>query len=126
MESYLRSQDSHIRQTGITELIKRFEEDNTRYNDPALTALLNLALQDPTPNNRVLAMSVIAGGSATGDNNTIKILEELQKSDKLFGQEAIMANKSLIKTAQTRTQVPDTTPAQPIKNGDEEKDPSET
>ncbi len=121
LESYLKNQDSSIRQAGITELIKRFEEDDSRYNDPALTALLNIALQDPTPNNRVLAMSVIAGGKATGDKNTKTILDKLQQSDKLFGQEAIMANKSLLQSAQHRITVPDNSAPKTSSDDDKEE-----
>lgn len=107
LESYLRSPDATIRKTGIKELVKRFEEDDSRYEDPALTALLNISLQDPDANNRLLAMSPIASGSAHGDTNTIEILKPLQSSDKLYGQEAVMANNALLKTAQTMMTIPD-------------------
>lgn len=110
LESYLRSPDANIRKTGVKELIKRFEEDDSRYDDPALTALLNIALQDPDENNRMLAMSPIAAGSAHGDENTVAILQPLQASDKLYGQEAVMANNALLKTAQTMTSIPDNSP----------------
>ena len=110
LESYLRSPDSNVRKTGVKELIKRFEEDDSRYEDPALTALLNIALQDPDENNRMLAMSPIAAGSAHGDENTIAILKPLQASDKLYGQEAVMANNALLKSAQTMTTIPDNSP----------------
>lgn len=110
LESYLRSQDENVRKTGIKELIQRFEEDESRYDDPALTALLNIALQDPKANNRLLAMSPIAGGSAHGDTNTIQLLKQLQTSDKIYGQEAVMASNSLIKAAQTTTLIPDNSP----------------
>ena len=107
LESYLRSPDETIRKTAVKEIIHRFEEDESRYEDPALTALLNIALQDPIPNNRLLAMSVVAGGNAHGDNNTITILNNLSTSDKLYGQEAKMASSALIKAAQEMKIVPD-------------------
>ena len=110
LESYLRSPDESIRKTAIKEIIQRYEEDNTRYDDPALTALLNIALQDPVPNNRVMAMSVIAGGGASGDENTIAILNNLATSDKMYGQEAKMASRALIKASQVTTIVPDYSP----------------
>lgn len=110
LESYLRSPDAELRKTGIKELIKRYEEDPSRYNDPALTALLNIALQDPESDNRIFAMSPMASGSATGDENTIKILQNLQSSDKMFGQEAKMANDALLNAAQTRIDIPDNSP----------------
>jgi hypothetical protein len=105
LESYLKSPDSKVRQSGIKELIKRYEEDNRRYNDPALTALLNISLLDPDPSNRLMAMSVISSGSAQGDDITKELLKNAEKSDKLYGQEAIMANKALLKAVEQRTQV---------------------
>ena len=110
LESYLKSPDESIRKTAVKEIIQRYEEDQSRYDDPALTALLNIALQDPVPNNRLLAMSVVAGGNAHGDNNTIQILNNLSTSDKLYGQEAKMASSALIKAAQETTLVPDNSP----------------
>ena len=106
LESYLKSADADVRKSGIIDLINRYEEDSSRYDDPALTALLNIALQDPSANNRLLAMSPIAGENAHGDENTISLLKSLQTSDKLYGQEAKMANEALLKCAQTKKEIP--------------------
>lgn len=106
LENYLRSPDESVRKSGIVDLIKRFEEDTSRYDDPALTALLNIALQDPKADNRMLAMSPIACENAHGDENTVKLLQALQASEKIFGQEAKMATESLLKVAQTKKDVP--------------------
>lgn len=113
LESYLKSDDASIRKTGIKELIQRYEEDDSRYEDPALTALLNIALQDPDANNRFLAMSPIASGSAHGDANTVEFLKNLQTSDKIYGQEAVMANNSLLKAAENKITIPDNSPEKP-------------
>ena len=110
LESYLRSNDSSVRKMGVQELIKRFEEDSSRYNDEALTALLNIALQDKDASNRMLAMSSIAGSAAHGDENTVALLQRLQQSDKMYGQEAKMATEALLKASQTMTTVPDDSP----------------
>lgn len=106
LESYLKSADADVRKSGIIDLVHRYEEDSSRYDDPALTALLNIALQDPNANNRLLAMSPIAGEQAHGDENTINLLKSLQTSDKLYGQEAKMANEALLKSAQTKKEIP--------------------
>lgn len=103
MENYLRSQDANVRKMAINQLIKRFEEDSSRYDNPALTALINIALQDPDENNRLLAMAPIASGSAHGDENTVKFLQNLLNSDKLYGQEAKMASEALLNTSQTKS-----------------------
>ncbi len=102
LESYLKSPDKQVRQAGIKELIKRYEEDISRYNDPALTALLNIALLDPEASNRLLTMSVISSGSAQGDETTIELLKKAEQSDKLYGQEAILANKAILKAVEPR------------------------
>ena len=104
LESYLRSDDASLRNMGIKEVLKRFEEDESRYDNKPLTALLNIALQDTDTKNRLLAMSVVAGGSAHGDNNTILLLQNLQNSDKMYGQEAKMASEALLKAAETRSE----------------------
>ena len=110
LESYLRSNDSSVRKMGVQELIKRFEEDGSRYEDEALTALLNIALQDKDASNRMLAMSAVAGSSAHGDANTVALLQKLQQSDKIYGQEAKMATEALLKASQTMATVPDDSP----------------
>lgn len=110
LESYLHSPDEATRKNAVKEIVQRFEEENSRYDDPALTALLNIALLDPSVNNRMLAMSVISGGSAHGDQNTIKILNNLATSDKMYGQEAKMASSALLKAAQEVKFVPDDSP----------------
>ena len=119
LENYLRSPDATVRKSGIKELINRYEEDESRYDDPALTALLNIALQDSDTNNRLFAMSPIASGSAHGDENTIKLLQNLQASDKLYGQEAKMANDALLNAAQTKVEIPDNSPEQSDKKNNE-------
>lgn len=102
LESYLKSPDKTVRKDGITELINRFEEDDTRYEDPALTALLNIALLDPDASNRLMAICIIAGGSAHGDEKTIELLKECQKSNKMYGQEADLATKAMLKASEQR------------------------
>ena len=52
-----------------------------------------------------MAMSVVSSGGAHGDDMTKEILQQLQKSEALYGQEAMLANKALLKTAETRATV---------------------
>lgn len=122
LESYLRSSDKFVRHNGIVELINRFKEDSSRYEDPALTALLNLALQDRDAENRVLAMSTISAGNAHGDANTVTLLNNLQNSDKLFGEEAKCANSALLKTSEQRITIPDDGTDKIVNNNDESEE----
>ena len=83
---------------------KRFEEDESRYDNPALTALLNIALQDPVPRNTIMAMSPIATESAHGDELTRTLLEKLavKENKKMHGKEAQMAQEALLKLSHTK------------------------
>lgn len=110
LENYLRDNDASVRKAGIVDLIKRFEEDSSRYDDPALTALLNIALQDPKAENRMLAMSVISAEQAHGDENTIALLKNLQTSTKAYDQERKMAMEAALKAAQSKVEVIDKDP----------------
>ena len=105
LESFLRSKDDTVRKQAIQDLVRRFEEENTRYENPSLTALLNIALQDSDVHNRMMAESVVAAGAAHGDENTILLLRELVKSDEMYGQEAKLASNALLNTSQTRENV---------------------
>lgn len=100
IENYLRSENPSLRKTGITKLIKLFEGNTDRYDNPSLNALLNIALQDPDYSNRIYAMVPITTGSAHGDDNTAGILKKLLTSDKSYGQEAQMANEALLNCKQ--------------------------
>ena len=110
LENYLRSPNESDRRTAITDIINRYEEDSSRYDDPALTALLNIALQDPKASNRMAAMSVISAEQAHGDANTIKILNNLQTSTKVNGQEAKMAKEAALKASQNKIEIIDNDP----------------
>ncbi len=118
LESYLRSDDKSVRKMGIQDLVKRFEEDDSRYDDEALTALLNIALQDSDAGNRLLAMSPVAASVAHGNDDTINLLQNLTKSDKMYGQEAKMATDALLKASQQQKEIVDNSPEQ--KTGDDE------
>ena len=110
LENYLKHPDLSIRKMGMTELIKRYEEDKSRFSDPALTALLNIALQDKSSEIRQLGLSLIAAGSAAGDENTTKIIEPLQNSQTAHGLEAKMANKALLVMSGDTKEVEDNSP----------------
>ena len=108
LETYLRDSSKETRQAGINQLVKLYEEDDpSRYDDPALTALLNIALQDPDASNRISAMLPLSTGSAHGDENTKLLLEKLASSNKMFGAEAKMARESLLLISRDLKEVPD-------------------
>ncbi|MDD3150824.1 MAG: HEAT repeat domain-containing protein [Candidatus Gastranaerophilales bacterium] len=98
-ENYLNNQNSQVRLMGAKEILKRFKEDETRKEDPALTPLLNKALQDPASNVRLMAMTSLSTGYAVGNDETIQILKKIQASDAAYNEDAIMATDILAKLA---------------------------
>lgn len=107
IESYLRSDSKDARKMGITQIIKLCDESPSRYDNPALIALINIALQDTDTANRIYAMTPLAAGTLGGDDNTVKLLQNLQSSDKKYGQEAEMANEALLSISRKTKEVPD-------------------
>lgn len=110
LENYLRNPSKDIRIMGAKELVKRFSEDESRKNDAALNALLNLTLQDSSSEVRTLGFAMLNGGVAQGDNNTVQLLQNLQNSSGDFGQDAISANQALLKMSGKTVKVPDNSP----------------
>ncbi|MCD7878418.1 MAG: hypothetical protein LUG16_00620 [Candidatus Gastranaerophilales bacterium] len=110
LENALQDKDKSVRQAAIGDIIKRFEEEPSRFQNPSLTALLNIALQDSDASNRIMAMSPLATGSAKGDENTKLLLQNMQQSDKFNGIEAKMAKDALKGTAIEKATVPDYSP----------------
>ena len=108
LESYLDNQDPQIRTMAVKELIKRFEEDETRKSDIALTALLNKALQDPKDSIRFLAMSILNSGYATGDELTRKIVANIQAQGGVYGDDSVVASQIHLNNAGNKIRVPDT------------------
>lgn len=116
LESYLRSTSTETRRMGINQIIKLCEESTDRYDNPAIIALINIALQDSDRLNRIYAMTPLAVGTLNGDDNTIKLLQNLAKLDDndqeaktniRRQQEAEMANDALLAISRKTIEVPD-------------------
>ena len=99
LENYLNDNDPKVRLVGTTELLKRFKETETRKSDPALTALLNKTLKDPSASVRQMALTILNVGYATGNDETIAILNNIQSntSDTMYAEDAIVAKEILLK-----------------------------
>jgi len=96
LESYLNSQDEKIRLNAAKDVYARLEEDDSRHDDKALTALVNKMLQDPCDEIRLLALTALDGRMVDGDDYTVNVLKKMQQSDGGYGQDAIEANKILL------------------------------
>lgn len=112
LENYLNSQDKEVRLMGAKEVAARLQEDESRKDDKALTALINKMLQDPYQPVRFLALGMLDTRAVTGDDLTVKILQQIQQSDSGYGQDALQASQILLKmsgqTVQKEFEVKDT------------------
>ncbi len=99
LENYLNSQDLEVRKMGAHEVVNRLTEDPSRNDDPALTALVNKMLQDPSVAIRAIALSLLESRTVLGDDYTVNVLKKMQNSKEGFGQDAIQATNVLLKMA---------------------------
>ena len=97
LESYLNSQDKGVRLNAAKEVYARLEEDDSRHDDKALTALINKMLQDPSEEIRVIALSALDGKIVTGDDYTVNVLKNMQQNSNGYGQDAVDASNILLK-----------------------------
>ena len=96
LKNYLNSQDKDIRMNAAREVFARLEEDSSRKDDKALTALINKMLQDPSEEIKLIALTALESRLVTGDNYTKNVLEKMQATEGGFGQDAIDASKILL------------------------------
>lgn len=97
LESYLNSQDKSVRLSAAKEVYSRFEEDDSRSDDKALTALVNKMLQDPSDEIRLLALTALDTRICKGDDFTVGVLKNMQQSTGAYGQDAVDASQILLK-----------------------------
>ena len=98
MENYLNDDNPKVRLIGAKELMERFKEDDSRMQHPSLVPLLNKMLKDTSPSVRFLALTTLQLGYSLGNDETIKLLKEIQQNsqDKL-GEDALLASEVLLK-----------------------------
>lgn len=97
LESHLNSQEKAVRINAAKEVYARLEEDDSRHDDKALTALVNKMLQDPCEEVRVLALTALDGRICKGDDYTVGVLQSMQQNNNGYGQDAIDASNILLK-----------------------------
>ena len=111
LENYIRKDNPDIKLMGAKELMKRFREDKSRKNDPALTALLNLTLQSKYSNVKMVGMGILQNGWAQGDAMTQQLLAQIQQDSKSgYGLDALDAAQAALKTAGQTVEVEDPNP----------------
>ena len=97
LENYLNSQQKDHRVNAAKQVYDRLKEDKSRKDDKALTALINKMLQDPSNEVRLIALAALDGRLVTGDDLTVKLLQNMQAKPDGFGQDAIDAGNILLK-----------------------------
>ena len=96
LENMLNSQDKSQRITAAKEVFARLDEDSTRKDDKALTALINKMLQDPAQEVRILALSALEGRIVNGDDFTVNVLKNMQTNPQGYGYDASDASRILL------------------------------
>lgn len=99
LEQFLNSPSEDMRKYAAQEVLKRLDEDRTRYNDAALNALINKMLQDPACHKvKATALTALETQLAQGNDNTVKILQNMAQNDKSRdGADAATAANILLK-----------------------------
>lgn len=120
LENYIRNDNPDIKLMGAKELMKRFREDESRKNDPALTALLNLTLQSKYSNVKMVGLGILQNGWAQGDALTQQLLAQIQQQKTGYGLDALDAADAALKTAGQTVKVVDPNPPK-----EKEKKPAE-
>lgn len=108
LENYLNSQEKDLRLSAAKEVYARLEEDPSRKDDKALTALINKMLQDPSEEIRILALSALQSRIVTGDDFTVGVLTKMQADKSNYGMDAADASKILLQMSgkQVEKEVP--------------------
>lgn len=96
LENMLNSQDKSQRITAAKAVFERLDEDSTRKDDKALTALINKMLQDPVQEIRLLALSALEGRICNGDDFTVAVLQQMQSNPQGQGFDAADASRILL------------------------------
>ena len=97
LENYLNSQDKEVRMMGAKEVVARLEEDESRKDDLALTALINKMLQDPYAPVRTFALGALSSRMVTGNDYTVGVLKNMQNNPQGYGHDSLQATDILLK-----------------------------
>ena len=97
LENYLNNPNTEIRLMAAKEILTRLDEDKDRFDDAALNALLNKMLQDPEKLVRVAALSAFTSELASGNDYTVKLLNDIQSNPNADKEDVVDAANILLK-----------------------------
>jgi len=97
LENYLNNPNDEIRLMASKEILTRLDEDKDRYDDAALNALLNKMVQDPNKLVRIAALSAFNSQLASGNDYTVKLLQNIQSNPNSDKEDVLQAADILLK-----------------------------
>ena len=97
LENYLNNPNEDIRLMASKEILTRLDEDKNRYDDPALNALLNKMLQDPSKLIRISSLSAFSSQLASGNEYTVKLLQNIQANPNADKEDVLQSADILLK-----------------------------
>ena len=104
LENFLMSQEKEVRLNAAKQVYDRLAEDNSRYDDAALNALINKMLQDPAQEIKLLALSALEDRIVSGNELTVKLLKDMQQSSANNGLDSIDASNALLNMSAKKVQ----------------------
>jgi len=97
LEQQLNDEDPEMREYAASEIIKRLEEDKTRYNDKAMNALVNKMVLDPFSHKvRGRGLMALENNMVSGDENTRQILQWIQEDPNLLDRDRTSIQKIML------------------------------
>lgn len=106
LDKYLDNDNTELREYAASEIVKRLDEDKTRYDDKALNALVNKMILDPYDSKvRGRGLYALELGLAKGDENTLPILQKLQNDPELLDRHRLLIEKVMLQMSADTTMV---------------------
>ena len=96
LEQWLNSQEETQREAAAKQIFQRLQEDKRRYDNPALNALVNKMLQDPSHQVKSYALLALNSRLVKGDELTKNLLQNIAQDKSYFGMDAKQAESILL------------------------------
>ena len=106
LDTYLQSQDKELREYAASEVVKRLNEDRTRYDNKQLNVLVNRMLLDPYDKKvRGRGLMALETQLAKGNEDTAAILEQIQQDPNALDRHKVQIEKIKLQMSADTTMV---------------------
>lgn len=106
LDHMLDSENSELREYAASEVIKRLDEDKTRFNDKALNVLVNKMVLDPYDHKvRGRGLYALENQLASGNEDTIKVLEMIKQDPYILERDKGSVEKIMLQLSANTTLV---------------------